>query len=149
MHARCLCNQLRFVLCTAVAHTSHKQALGQALLSQLTAEPEKLPFRMQKLLEGAANAPENGIYFQGQPEGRLLSWPYVNKNTMYYDSSEQALVPLTDAERAAQVQVLLLLCLISAMYRTSIPQCMDELQAALEVWLCSCHCVVCIGSSAL
>jgi hypothetical protein len=64
-----------------------------------------LSWHLQKLLEGTANRPENGIYFQGQPEGKLLSWPYVNKNTMYYDSSEQALVPLTDGERAQQVQV--------------------------------------------
>ena len=79
---------------------------------------------MQKLLEGAADRPENGIYFRGQPEGRLLSWPYVAKNAMYYDSSEQALVPLTDAERAAQAQVPCLSVLVSvAAGRSAFPSC--------------------------
>lgn len=60
---------------------------------------------LQGLLEGTAGRPENGIYFAGAPENKLLTWPYVNKNALYYDSSEQAAVALTDAERAQQVQV--------------------------------------------
>ena len=106
------------------------------------------PSCVQKLLEGAANAPENGIYFRGQPEGRLLSWPYVNKNAMYYDSSEQALVPLTDAERAAQVQVPFLLCLISAVYSNERPSMHGRVagcfgRSALQLSSCCLHRKLC------
>ncbi|CAL8462491.1 g2024 [Coccomyxa elongata] len=46
----------------------------------------------------------DGFGTTGQPHDRLLLWPYENKNTMYYDSSQQKAVALTDAERARQVQ---------------------------------------------
>ncbi len=47
----------------------------------------------------------DGFGTTGQPHDRLLLWPYETKNTMYYDSSQQKAVALTDAERARQVQV--------------------------------------------
>lgn len=40
----------------------------------------------------------------GQTDQTLTSWPYVNKNALYYDSSQRDAVPLTDSEKAALVQ---------------------------------------------
>ena len=40
----------------------------------------------------------------GQTDQTLTSWPYVNKNALYYDSSQRDAVPLTDTEKAALVQ---------------------------------------------
>ena len=52
-----------------------------------------------------ADRMNDGFGTTGQPHDRLLQWPYENKNTMYYDSSQQKAVALTDSERACQVQV--------------------------------------------
>ncbi|EIE23988.1 hypothetical protein COCSUDRAFT_53177 [Coccomyxa subellipsoidea C-169] len=51
-----------------------------------------------------ADRVNDGFGTGGQPHDRLLLWPYKNKNTMYYDSSQQKAVALSDAERAQQVQ---------------------------------------------
>ena len=49
--------------------------------------------------------PVDGYGTSGQPVDALISWPYVNKSRMYYDSSEYDPVPLTEHELALQVQV--------------------------------------------
>lgn len=49
--------------------------------------------------------PVDGFGTTGQPQHKLLTWPYTNKNTLYYDSSQQKSVALTNAEKAMQVQV--------------------------------------------
>ena len=52
-----------------------------------------------------ADRMNDGFGTSGQPHDRLLTWPYQEKNTMFYDSSQQKAVALSDAERARQVQV--------------------------------------------
>ena len=49
--------------------------------------------------------PVDGYGTSGQPVDALITWPYVNKNRLYYDSSEHEAVALTDRELALQVQV--------------------------------------------
>ncbi|KAK9906415.1 hypothetical protein WJX75_001485 [Coccomyxa subellipsoidea] len=51
-----------------------------------------------------ADRMNDGFGTSGQPHDRLLTWPYQEKNTMFYDSSQQKAVALSDAERARQVQ---------------------------------------------
>lgn len=68
-----------------------------------------------------ADRMNDGFGTSGQPHDRLLTWPYQEKNTMFYDSSQQKAVALSDAERARQVQVC---CIYSCMETTfPIPAC--------------------------
>ena len=46
----------------------------------------------------------DGFGTGGQTDQTLTSWPYVNKNALYYDSSQRDAVALTDSEKAALVQ---------------------------------------------
>lgn len=54
------------------------------------------------MLEDIKDRPLDGYGTTGQPTGRLLEWPYTNKNALYYGRDSMA---LTDAERSLQVQV--------------------------------------------
>ena len=56
----------------------------------------------QLLLEGIKDRPLDGYGTTGQPDGRLLEWPYEDRNALYYGRNHLA---LTDAEKSQQVQV--------------------------------------------
>lgn len=58
----------------------------------------------QLLLEDVKDRPLDGYGTTGQPDGRLLEWPYTPKNALFYGRDS---VALTDAERSQQVQVCL------------------------------------------
>lgn len=67
------------------------------LYSKLCRDPQG-----QLLLEDVKDRPLDGYGTTGQPEGRLLEWPYTHKNALYYGRDA---VALSDAERSQQVQV--------------------------------------------
>lgn len=46
--------------------------------------------------------PLDGYGTTGQPDGRLLEWPYTGKNGLYYGRDA---VALSDAEKSLRVQV--------------------------------------------
>ncbi|KAK9802041.1 hypothetical protein WJX73_005229 [Symbiochloris irregularis] len=46
----------------------------------------------------------DGFGSSGQPVDGLISWPYVNKNRLYYDGAEQEALPLSNQELSLQVQ---------------------------------------------
>lgn len=56
----------------------------------------------QLLLEDVKDRPLDGYGTTGQPDGRLLEWPYTSKNALYYGRDA---VALSDAEKSMQVQV--------------------------------------------
>ena len=56
----------------------------------------------QLLLEDVKDRPLDGYGTTGQPDGRLLEWPYTGKNALYYGRDA---VALSDAEKSMQVQV--------------------------------------------
>ena len=64
----------------------------------------------QLLLEDVKDRPVDGYGTSGQPDGRLLEWPYTDKNALYYGRDA---VALSDAEKSMQVQVCGLSCLKS------------------------------------
>ena len=68
----------------------------------------------QLLLEDIKDRPLDGYGTTGQPNGRLLEWPYVGKNGLYYGRDA---VALSDAEKSMQVQVC---CITPSLYKSHI-----------------------------
>ena len=83
---------------------AHQGPLGVAVVLQGEAGLQSSPQRAMVPNPGRPLVSTDDFGTGGQTDQTLTSWPYVNKNALYYDSSQRDAVPLTDSEKAALVQ---------------------------------------------
>ena len=90
-------------------HTSEDNASFQKILEDVNKRRRLraatlAPARDPQLLLTDGREATDGFGTGGQPTDTLLTWPHQPANTLMYDLSDRDSVPLSAAERAAQVQ---------------------------------------------
>ena len=89
---------------SAAPSKAQQSPLGVAVVLQGEAGLEPSPQRAMVPNPGRPLVSTDDFGTGGQTDQTLTSWPYVNKNALYYDSSQRDSVLLTDSEKAALVQ---------------------------------------------